>query len=405
MTEVQVTDIVNWALAENESLVIQGKGTKRHFGYSTDVDSVISLDEIKGILSYEPSELAMKALPGTPLDEIEHVLAEHDQHLSFEPMKLGYLYHGTDTSGTIGGVFMGNLSGPRRFRAGAARDHILGIKAVSGRGQAYKSGGMVIKNVTGYDMSKLLTGSWGTLSIVTELSFKVLPMAKYSQSICIVNQEPEAALSIIHDLAQSPYDINGLAFLPGFISKNCDLNIGFKTDSSLTLIRLEGSEASVKERVVTIQKLILSSLEVKYVSQENSIKIWEKIRDVSFFSATDSLAIILKLSVPPSSGIDIIKVLDSSEHCNWYLDAAGGWIWVSLKEDDAEKMIRSIRKILSLHGGSAVLYSATDNIKKNAGIFSQMPKAVATLNRQIKENFDPKNILNPGRLYNVSREA
>jgi len=395
----QVTELVKWALAEDKPLAIQGKGTKRHFGYSTDIDSVISLNKMKGILSYEPSELVMKALPGTPLDEIEHALTENDQHLSFEPMKLGNLYHGTDTPGTIGGVFMGNLSGPRRFKAGAARDHILGIKAVSGRGQAYKSGGMVIKNVTGYDMSKLLTGSWGTLSILTELSFKVLPMAKYSQSLCIANQEPGSALTIMHELAQSPYDINGLAFLPESISKNHELNTGFETGASLTLIRLEGSEASVKERAVTIQKLILNSLEVKGVSQENSIKLWQKIRDASFFSTTDSLPIILKLSVPPSSSIDIIEIFNSAEHCNWYLDAAGGWIWVLLIEDDAEGIIRSIRKILFLHGGSAVLYSATDSLKKNIGIFSQMPKAVARLNRQIKENFDPKNILNPGRLY------
>ena len=181
-TEQQAHDLVRWVVAEDKTISIQGKNTKQGFGLQVNADCVMGMERLSGILEYHPEELVMTALPGTPLAEITGALSKHNQYLAFEPPALNRMYH-VDDEGTIGGVFIGNLAGPRRFKTGGARDHILGVRAINGRGEIWKSGGKVIKNVSGYDMSKLLAGSWGTLSVVTELTFKVLPAPAVSRSL------------------------------------------------------------------------------------------------------------------------------------------------------------------------------------------------------------------------------
>lgn len=391
--EDQVVELVQWALSAKRRVAVQGLGSKAGFGYACEADDTISTAHLSGILAYEPAELVMKALPGTPLLEIEQALAAHQQHLAFEPILLGRLYNGGQAHhGTIGGVFMGNLSGPRRFKAGAARDHILGIKAVSGRGEPYKSGGMVIKNVTGYDMSKLLTGSWGTLSILTELSFKVVPAPRYWATVTVSGQPTAAALQLMTELAQSPYEISGLAHLPQAIAES---------GQSLTCIRLEGSKLSVDERVDAVKKRLPAGLEAGLLDGEAAAVLWRTIRDVSVFAGELASKVLIKLSIPVTSAIDIIAILEEPPGSLWYLDAAGGWVWALLDEGDAVAKIAQLRSALLGYGGSLVIHAATDEIKTSAGVNSPLSPALAGLTKRVKQSFDPENILNPGRLYRM----
>ncbi|MFQ5661445.1 MAG: FAD-binding protein [Gammaproteobacteria bacterium] len=399
VSERQVVELVNWALAEQKSLSVQGRGTKADFGYGDNTDCLVRMDQMQGILSYDPTELVMQALPGTPMDEIEQALSEHGQHLAFEPMNLENVYHSSAGPGTIGGTFMANLSGPRRFKSGAARDHILGVRAVSGRGQLYKSGGRVIKNVTGYDMSKLLTGSWGTLSILCEITFKVLPAPRYNRTLCIPDQDAASALAFMTTLAQSPYEISGLAYLPPALAARFTPCVELEAGASLTTIRLEGTELSVKERTASVMGLIENDTKTLTLDGESSRQLWRGLRDVAAFADNDATAVVVKVSVPPATALDTITILNAASNVRWYMDAAGGWFWIGMTEGQAGQLISALRRQCSSTGGSAVLYAAPESVKRSVGVFSRMPEPLAALIRRIKDNFDPQNILNPGRLF------
>ncbi len=218
-TPEEVLDAVAEALAEGTPLEILGAGTKRNYGRPAEAKRTLGLSRLAGITLYEPNELVMTARPGTPLAEIEANLDRNGQQLAFEPADYGPLLAGAvagkETGGaTIGGIFACDLSGPRRIAAGAARDHILGIKAVSGRAEAFKSGGRVVKNVTGYDMSKLLTGSFGTLAVMTEVTFKVLPAPDDSRTVVIPGLDDRAALGAMIKALGGPWEVTGAAHLP-----------------------------------------------------------------------------------------------------------------------------------------------------------------------------------------------
>src|SRR5262245_2838718 len=173
-----VTAAVQWALANSKTLEIVGQGSKRALGRPAQTDATLDLSAIAGVTLYEPEELVLSARAGTLLAEIERLVAANNQELAFEPMDYGPLLGAAPGQGTIGGALATNLSGPRRLKAGAARDHFLGVTAVSGHGRAFKSGGRVVKNVTGYDLCKLLAGSWGTLAVMTDVTLKTLPRAE-----------------------------------------------------------------------------------------------------------------------------------------------------------------------------------------------------------------------------------
>ncbi len=207
----EIEEILRWALAGKTPLEILGGGSKRAFGRPVEAAHGLDLSRLAGIVDYEPNELVMSALPATPMADIEAALASNRQQLMFEPADFGPLL-GT-TGGTIGGVVACNLTGPRRIRAGAARDHVLGFQAVSGRGESFKSGGRMFKNVTGFDLSKLMSGSFGTLAVLTEVTFKVLPAAETARTVLVLSADSRAAVRAWLAL-QSPNDVSGAAHLP-----------------------------------------------------------------------------------------------------------------------------------------------------------------------------------------------
>jgi len=394
-TEAQVRDLVRWAADAGKTLSLQGLNTKAEFGHAIAADCILSLHRLQEIAAYEPAELVLRAAAGTPLTVVEAALAEHGQRLAFEPLHLGRLY-GLDSCGSIGGVFMGNLSGPRRFVAGAARDHILGCRAVNGRGETFKTGGSVIKNVTGYDLAKLLTGSWGTLSVVTEICCKVLPAPDTAVTLALLGDSRQDVLRCIAGLAGSPYEITGLAYFPEKTVPAFRRELALQ--GKLGLARLEGSPASIRERLAAMERAGLLTAVHKVFEAEGSERIWRAIRDVEAFADGSRATAVLRLSIPPALVLDVTRVIDQLGGCEWYADAAGGWLWVAICHGSSEDKITALRREVAAVSGSAVLYRAPAAIKRHVGIHSPAPAALAALTQRIKHGFDPYKLFNPGRL-------
>ncbi|HEX9699490.1 MAG TPA: FAD-binding protein, partial [Acidobacteriota bacterium] len=214
----QLAELVAWAAAEEAPLEIVGRGSKQGFGRPVQAAHGLDLSALAGITLYEPEELVLAAHAGTPLAEIEAALAAQNQHLAFEPPDLGPLLGHEADDGSIGGVLACNLSGPRRLKSGAARDHFLGVAAVSGRGEVFKSGGRVVKNVTGYDLCKLLAGSHGTLAVMTDVTVKVMPRPEKTRTVMVFGQDDRQALVVMTQALNSPHEVSGAAHLPAAVA-------------------------------------------------------------------------------------------------------------------------------------------------------------------------------------------
>jgi len=267
---------VQWALADGKTLEVVGRGTKRAIGRAAQWDLSLDLSALSGVTLYEPEELVLSAKAGTPLAEIEALLAAHNQELAFEPMDYGPLL-GTSGGGTIGGVLAANLSGPRRIKAGAARDHFLGFTAVSGRGETFKSGGRVVKNVTGYDLCKVLAGSWGTLAVMTDVTVKVLPRAETEETVLVLGLGDAAAAKAMSAAMGSANDVAGAAHLPAAVaSRVTPAGAG----RAVTALRIEGVAPSVAHRVATLEALLKTERLAK-LGEAASRSFWKAVRDVT----------------------------------------------------------------------------------------------------------------------------
>ena len=397
-SEQQLQELVQWVIAERKTICVQGRNSKQGFGLPVRADCTVSTAKLTGILEYHPEELVMTALPGTPLEEIRQALLQHKQHLAFEPPALNRMYD-IDDDGALGGIFMGNLAGPRRFRAGSARDHILGIRAINGRGEIWKSGGKVIKNVSGYDMSKLLAGSWGTLSIVSELTFKALPAPPGSRSLAVWGLSVRLGTALMSQILSTACEPSGLAYLPGAALTALRQDDEPFPANSVTLIRLEGTDSSVNERLQSILKWLPGACQYSNLDHEESALHWSWIRDATPLLDRQRTPCILKISIPPATACSLTCCIDELRDCVWYLDAAGGWLWVGLPEIDAANKLTAIRGELSATGGAALLYRAPDAVKQQVGVYALPDAAIKRLNGKIKNSLDPTGIFNPGKLY------
>src|SRR5579884_1061092 len=266
-----VEEAVRWALADEKTLEVMGQGSKRALGRPSQTDLTLDLSGLSGVTLYEPAELVLSAKAGTPLAEIEKLLAASDQQLAFEPIDYGPALGQPCGQGTIGGTVAINLSGPRRIKAGAARDHFLGMTAVTGRGETIKSGGRVVKNVTGYDLCKLFAGSWGTLAVMTDVTLKVLPKPETEASVIISGLDDVQACAAMAKAMGSPCDVSGAAHLHDHVrSKFEDL----PTSGASTVLRLEGFAASVRHRRETLAALMKSFGPVAVLEPAASRLLW-----------------------------------------------------------------------------------------------------------------------------------
>ncbi|MGH6924581.1 MAG: glycolate oxidase subunit GlcE [Propylenella sp.] len=392
-----VLQAVAWAAAEEKTLDVYGHRSKRGVGRPVQTECELDLSGLTGVTLYEPEELVLSAKAGTPLSEIEALLGEHKQMLAFEPADFGPLFGAVRGRGTIGGALASNASGPRRVKAGAARDHILGINAVSGRGEAFKSGGRVVKNVTGYDLSKLLAGSWGTLAVVTDLTFKVLPRPEAAATLVVAGLDDSSAVSALCQAMGTPWDVSGAAHLPEDVVSEVPDAAFASGSKAATLIRLEGIAPSVDYRAEKLAALVGRLGQVAVLEGDASDAVWRAVRDAEPFGTTSNP--LWRVSVAPSAGPGVIAALTDRHAIRYYYDWSGGLIWVDVEDGAADGLAREIRiAIATADGGYATLIRGSPALRAAVAPFEPQPEALAALSRRLKAQFDPQNILNPGRM-------
>jgi glycolate oxidase FAD binding subunit len=388
---------VQWALAERKSIEIVGHGTKRGLGRPAQVDTTLDLSALTGVTLYEPEELVLSARAGTPLAEIEALVDAEAQQLAFEPMDYGPLLGGAADQATIGGVLAANLAGPRRIKSGAARDQFLGVTAVSGRGETFKSGGRVVKNVTGYDLCKLIAGSWGTLAAMTDVTVKTLPRPETEATVLVRGLDAERAGAAMAAAMGSSCDVSGAAHLPAGLAARAAADLA---GGSITALRIEGVAPSVVHRKGTLEALLkpfgaLGSLDVAA-----SQALWRAIRDVVPFAASgpSGQRLVWRISTAPMQGAAVAREIAQKAEAEFLHDWAGGLVWAALApSDDAGAAV--VRGAVAARGGHATLIRAPAAVRAAVGAFELQPDGLAALHKRVKEGFDPQGVLGPGRMW------
>jgi glycolate oxidase FAD binding subunit len=399
----EVEAAVQSALAGGKTVEIVGHGSKRAIGRPAQTDLTVDLSALTGVTLYEPEELVLSAKAGTPLAEIEALLAANGQQLAFEPMDYAAVLGGVGGRGTIGGALAANVSGPRRIKAGAARDHFLGVCAVSGRGESFKSGGRVVKNVTGYDLCKLMAGSWGTLAAMTDVTIKVLPRPETEQTLLIRGLEPARAVAAMTSAMASSCDVSGAAHLPADVAAR--IPVQEIAGSAVTALRLEGFSPSVIERKRMLETLMQPFGELAIADEQASRALWTAIRDATPFAADGSSHFprqgappLWRISTAPSRGAELAAMIATAAQAQMFFDWAGGLIWAMLGAcDDAGAAL--VRRAVAATGGHATLIRAPAPARAAIDVFAPQDAAVAALTKRVKESFDPKGVLNPGRMW------
>ena len=393
----EVEDAVQWALGKGRALELIGHGSKRAIGRPAQSDLTLDLSGLNGIILYEPEELVLSAQAGTPLNEIEALLAAQGQHLAFEPIDYGMLLNGAAASGTIGGTLAANLSGPRRIAAGAARDHFLGFEAVSGRGEAFKSGGRVVKNVTGYDLCKLIAGSWGTLAALTTVTIKTLPRPQTQATVLLAGLDDATAVRAMTAAMGTSCDVSGAAHLPAAVAGRSGLRAA--DGRSLTLLRLEGVAPSVANRKAVLIEAMQAFGAAEACEESVSRDLWRTVRNVTPFAATPATVArpLWRIVTAPSRGAELARMIVAAAEAEVLYDWAGGLLWLMLAPSDDGAVL--IRRAVSACGGQATLIRAPAAIRAAIDVFAPQEPGLAALTRRVKQGFDPNGVLNPGRMW------
>lgn len=384
-----LVEAIAQALRDDHPLELIGGGSKRGFGRPVEGARPLSLAGFHGVVAYEPGELVLTAAAATPMAEITAMLAQSNQQLAFEPPDLGPLYGAPADAATLGGVVACNLAGPRRLVAGAARDHVLGFAAVNGRAEMFKAGGKVVKNVTGYDLSKLIAGSFGTLAAITELSVKVLPRPETERTVALPDLADGPALASLRAALGTAHDVSAAAHLPAAAART----LGF--DGAVSLARIEGFAPSVAVRVEAIVTAWRALANPMVLEAEKSRVVWRDIGAAApLVAAPDRAA--WRVSVPPTEGAGVVAALGDAVKLHWY-DWAGGLVWLGVPpEGDAGAA--AIRAAAARAGGHATLMRAAPSVRSREGVFHPQSPALAGLEARVKAAFDPRGLLNPGRM-------
>ena len=389
-----VEEALRWAVAEEKPLEVIGQGSKRAVGRPSQTDLTLDLSGLTGVTLYEPEELVLSAKAGTPIAEIEALLDSHGQQLAFEPADYGALFGQPAGQGTLGGVVAANLSGPRRIKAGAARDHVLGITAVTGRAETIKTGGRVVKNVTGYDLCKVLSGSWGTLAAMTEITIKVLPKPETEATVLVEGLTDAQGCAAMAAATATSADVSGAAHLPDHVASWFE---GLPKADAATVFRIEGVAPSVAHRREQLVAQLKGFGAVTILDETASRALWRDIRDVKAFAVASARHRPLwRLSTAPASGHRLVDFITPA--AQMFYDWAGGLVWVGMPyEDQADA--GSVRTAVAALGGHATLIRAPAAVRAAVDVFQPEELGVRALSRRIKESFDPRGVLNPGRIW------
>jgi glycolate oxidase FAD binding subunit len=393
-SEEVIAEAVKYCYKKNIPLEINGLGSKKNIGKNFQSQKTLDLSNYSGVIKYEPEELYIKVKSGTPIKEIKEELDKKNQQLAFEPNDFGFLFSGISNEGTIGGVLSCNFAGPRRFKVGSARDHILGFKGVNGKGEIIKSGGTVVKNVTGYDLSKIITGSFGTLSVFTEISIKVLPKSDLTKTLVIENPYLKKGLEYLNLALGSSTDPSGGVFYPEYFRSQFIFN-DLTTEGPITAIRIEGSKLSVDERINQLLKeLNINSKEASILDPSQSNIFWENTRCLKVF--TNLKGNLLRTIIPASEVFDLINNL-KPYNIKYFIDWGGNLIWLQLDELNLNSF-KAIRSLVINAGGYLTIIKVDESLKASIDIFT-IDEVKYKISEKIKKSFDPKRILNPGKMY------
>jgi len=377
----ELRQAVEWALSEGATFDVRGTGSKLSLGRPMRCDHVLDLSGLSGVVDYAPEELVVTLRAGTPLSEVEALLAQRNQMLAFEPPDLGPLLGRAAGEGTLVGTLQGNFAGPRRLSAGAARDHLLGFSGVNGRGEAFKSGGKVMKNVTGYDLSKLIAGAWGTLAVLDEVSVKTLPAPDQTRTFLLLGLDDAAAVTAMCAAMGSPHEVSGAA------------HVGART-----ALRVEGVAPSVEARLKGLRELFAASgAAMEELGTLESRAFWREVRDVAPLAATGD-AVVWRISCPPTEAPAIVTRLRTQRPAlQCFYDWSGGLVWLALPASaDADHAL--VRGAIGAAGGHATLIRAPEAVRAAVPVFHPQSPALTALAARVKESFDPKGLFNPGRM-------
>jgi glycolate oxidase FAD binding subunit len=393
--EHEVAEALADALARGQTLELVGRGSKRAVGRAAQTDRTLDVSGISGVLLYEPNELVLSARAGTPLAEIEQLLADHNQELAFEPADLGPLLGGAAGQATLGGTLAANLSGPRRIKAGAARDFALGMRGVSGRGEPFKAGGRVVKNVTGYDLPKLIAGSWGTLAVMTEATIKVLPRAEDELTLVAIGLAEPRAIEAMTAAMGSSCEVSGAAHLPRGVAMKMPVAEVARAGRAVTALRLEGIPVSIADRRRKLEELLqpFAAGGLGAIAAKESRALWRAVRDAAPFADGTTQA-VWRVSIEAGLGAAAAaKIAESG--ADLYFDWAGGLLWVEMPDGAPRaELVRA-----ALGGRGHALLVRADAAHRTGDVFEPLAPALAALTKRVKESFDPRGVLNPGRMY------
>jgi glycolate oxidase FAD binding subunit len=382
--EAEAARIIGAARGRGARLDILGGATRRGLGRPGEGGERLSTQAMAGIVFHEPAEMTLRARAGTPLSVVEAALAAHGQMLPFEPIDHRALY-GSAGEPTIGGLVATNASGPRRISAGAARDSLIGVRLVNGRGEAVQSGGRVMKNVTGLDLVKLVCGAHGVLGLVTEATFKLLPRPQSEATVVIRRLDDEQAIDAMTRALGSPYGVSGAAAT----------GAGMGREFPRVFLRLEGFADSVDYRAERLIALLADFGAKHALRDDESRRVWRSVRDVDFLAEPDGRA-VWRVSLQPSMGARFVAALGAHALAHFY-DWGGGLVW--LASEPTPEAAAAVRAALAPHGGHATLVRAPDALRARVDVFEPLTPALARLTKGVKASFDPDGLFNRGRMY------
>ena len=400
--ETQISSIVKELFKKNQPTEVVGLGSKIFIGNKIQSAKKLSLSRLSGIIEYLPKELYIKVKANTPVEVIEKELEKNNQELAFEPIDFGFIKNGKSNKGTIAGCLSCNFAGSRRFKVGSVRDHILGFRGVNGKGDIIKSGGTVVKNVTGYDLSKLISGSFGTLVALSEITLKVLPKKKSSNTIAIYTENKKLVNELFDKISSSSSEVSGAVYVPedpkdDSYNQNKEMIFKFndlKSQGSFLALRIEGDKLSIEERIKILTKeLELENFNTSILDIHQSVPFWKKINNLELFGNTKNN--LLRAVIPPSKGNEFIQKIGNK--LKYYIDWCGSLYWIEV-HSKKNSNITEIKKLIIDLGGYLTIVKKSNDFDYEETTFT-IDETRLLISEKIKKSFDPKRIFNPGKMY------
>ena len=391
-SEAELAEAIGEAYRTVEPILVCGQGSKQATMRPVQAARSVSTRNLTGITLYSPTELIVSAKSGTSLAEIEATLADNNQHLIAEPPDYSFLLGSTGPQ-TIGGVVAAGLSGPRRVAWGATRDHVMGVRAVNGKGETIRSGGRVLKNVTGLDICKLLTGSHGTLAVMSEITLKVLPAPERRATLAIAGLDPVRGVAALSAALGSPYAVSAAAYLPA--EAVAQLPAISWLNGPVTLARIEDFAPSVTYRTERLRADLAEYGAAEILDDGASRAVWSAVRDALPLPASAEDA-IWRVSVRPSAGPRVMASVAAAFGAKCFLDWGGGLVWIAGQASEAAHL--AVCAAARQERGTWQLFRAPEALRSICAVIPPEAEPLARIGVRVKLAFDPKSILNPGRM-------